>query len=138
MSILHTIYRIDILSPSTSELQGIIQHLYSNQPIQFYSVLRQKLNELLTNIPGSPLPVISSGVSIKGNTIEAHMWASKQEGKIVTEEISSLSQSFSIEPKLEFPAIKCGNVQRYRVPFKLNFVLLNGFIAVEYPLQISS
>ncbi len=138
MSILHVIYRIDILSPGGTELQGIIQHLYSNDTMQFYNIFRKRVNDLLTNIPGSPLSIISSGVLIQNNVIEAHIWAQKQDEKFTTEEISNLVRAFNINPKLEFSVIKCGNTQRYQVPFKLNFILLNGFIVIEYPLEFSS
>ena len=136
MSILHVIYRIDLIGPSSSQLQQIIQHLYPVSPIHFYQNLRKNLNDLLTNVPGSPLPVISTGVQIQNNNIEAHIWAQKTE-KIVNEEITGLIRTFTIEPKLEFSAIKCGDTQRYRVPFRFNFTLVNGFIAVEHPLQFS-
>lgn len=137
MSVLHVIYRIDLVSPSETELQGIINHLYPGNPLQFYQILQKDLNELLTNVPGSPLSVVSSGVQIQDNQIKAHIWAQKSE-KIITEDIAGLVQTFMIESRLEFAAVKCGDIQRYRVPFRLNFTLQNGFIAVEYPLQFTS
>lgn len=33
MSILHVIYRIELVTPSGSQLQQIIQHLYPTNPI---------------------------------------------------------------------------------------------------------
>lgn len=133
MSVLHVIYRIDI----QTELQPIIDHLYLNNTHLFYQILRKNINELLTNIPGSNLEVISSGVIIKNNIIEAHIFAIKQ-GNIMNEDVTNLAQSFNITPKLEFAANKCGNVQRYQVQLKLNFTFIDGFLNVEYPLKRNS
>jgi hypothetical protein len=130
MSVLHVVYRIDI----QTELQPIIDHLYANNTPLFYQILRKDINELLTNIPGSSLEVISSGVIIKDNIIQAHIFAMKQ-GNIVNEDVTNLAQSFNIIPKLEFAVNKCGNVQRYQVQLKLNFTFINGFLNLEYPLK---
>ena len=133
MSVLHVVYRIDI----QTEVQGIIDHLYPGNSALFYQILRKDINELLINIPGSSLQVISSGVIIENNIIKAHMWAEKG-SNIVNEEVINISQSFNITPKLEFAATKSGNIQRYQVPLNLNFTFVDGFLNIEHPLKRNS